>query len=145
MFFACTLWMAMVGADLSAGHDGPGQTVLGISETQFTVNGAPTFLLGISYYGGLGAPQRFVEQDLDDLQRYGFNWLRVWATWGAFQEDVSAVDSHGDAREPYFAALRWLIAQCDRRGMVVDITLTRGRASAAGSSAGFLAEQRAPA
>ena len=69
----------------------------------------------------------FVEQDLDDLQRYGFNWLRVWATWGAFREDVSAVDIHGGARKPYLARLQRLIAECDRRGLVVDVTLTRGR------------------
>lgn len=57
-------------------------TVLGSRNSQFTINGEPAFLLGISYYGGLGASEDFVRQDLDDLQRHGFNWLRVWATWG---------------------------------------------------------------
>ena len=32
-------------------------TVLGIDGTRFTLNGKPTFLLGISYYGALGAPR----------------------------------------------------------------------------------------
>ena len=45
-----------------------GGTVLGVRDTRFTLNGEPTFLLGISYYGGLGAPEEFVRRDLDDLQ-----------------------------------------------------------------------------
>ena len=100
-------------------------TVLGINGTQFTLNGKSTFLLGISYYGALGASEDFIRRDLDDLQEHGFNWLRVWATWGAFDLDVSAVDPKGQRREPCFGKLQWLVAECDRRGLVVDVTLTR--------------------
>jgi hypothetical protein len=103
-----------------------GETVLEIDGSRFTVNGKAKFLLGCSYYGGLGAPEDFVRADLEDLRRQGFNWIRVWATWNAFGQDVSAVDSQGNARDPYFAKLEWLIAECDRRGMIVDVTLTRG-------------------
>jgi hypothetical protein len=109
--------------------------------------GKPTFLLGISYYGGLGASPDFVRRDLDDLQRYGFNWLRVWATWSSADQDVSAVDSEGRPREPYFGRLQWLVAECDRRGLVVDVTLTRGAQSLTGVPRGRLpdlaAHQRA--
>jgi len=101
-------------------------TELGIDGTRFTLDGKPTFLLGVSYYGALGAPQESVEQDLDDLRRLGVNWIRVWATWAAFDNDVTAVDDKGKPREPYFSRLAWLMAECDRRGMVVDVTLTRG-------------------
>ncbi len=100
-------------------------TVLGIEGTRFTLDGKPTFLLGISYYGGLGATEDFIRRDLDDLQRYGFNWLRVWATWGLLDADVSAVDAQGHPREPFLSRLRWLVAECDRRGLAVDVTLTR--------------------
>ena len=41
-------------------------TELGINGTQFTLNGTPTFLYGISYYGALGAPEEFIRRDLDD-------------------------------------------------------------------------------
>lgn len=102
-------------------------TVLAIQETRFTINGRPTFLLGISYYGGLGARRELVCRDLDDLQRLGFNWLRVWATWAYGGDDVSAVTPAGEPRERYLRRLEWLVAECDRRGMIVDITLTRGR------------------
>jgi hypothetical protein len=108
---------------------GPGRTVLGIEGTRFTLNGRPTFLLGASYYGGLGAPEDSLRRDLDDLQRHGFNWLRVWATWRTDEEDVSAVTPEGQAREPYFGRLERLVAACDRRGLVVDITLHRDAGS----------------
>ena len=104
-----------------------GSTVLGIEGARFTVNGQPAFLLGLSYYGGLGASEAFISRDLQDAQRYGFNWLRVWATWGAFDNDVSAVGADGSAREPFLGRLKWLMAECDRRGLVVDVTLTRGQ------------------
>ena len=99
---------------------------LGIEGTSFTLDGKPQFLLGASYYGALGAPDDFVGRDLDDLQRLGFNWIRVWATWDAFDDDVSAVNRDGTAREPYLSRLRGLARQADARGMVVDVTLTRG-------------------
>ncbi len=102
-------------------------TELGIEGTQFTLNGKPTFLYGISYYGGLGASEEFVRRDFDDIQRNGFNWIRVWATWAAFETDLAAVDvNDGKPRQPFFDRLKWLIAECDRRGMAVDITLGKG-------------------
>lgn len=123
------------------------QTVLGIKDTRFTLNGQPTFLLGISYYGVLGASEDSMRRDLDDLQRHGLNWLRVWATWGAFDHDVSAVDARGGPREPFLGKLRWLVDECDRRGLVVDVTLTRSQASSGRAGAvglpDFPAHQRA--
>lgn len=102
------------------------RTVLGVRGTQFTIDGKPTFLLGISYYAGTGASEEFVRRDLDDLQRHGFNWLRVWATWDGFERNISAVDARGEARQPYLDRLKAIIAECDRRGLIVDVTLTRG-------------------
>ena len=67
-------------------------TVLGIQGARFTLDGKPTFLLGMSYYGALGARQDFLRRDLDDMQRLGFNWLRVWASCNLFDQDISVVD-----------------------------------------------------
>jgi hypothetical protein len=60
------------------------------------------------------------------MRSSGFNWIRVWVTWAAFENDVSAVDGAGNAREPYLDKLRWLVTECDKRGIIVDITLSRG-------------------
>jgi hypothetical protein len=121
------LTAAVIACAVGLGVAKAGETTLGIEGSRFTVNGRPRFLLGCSYYGGLGAPEDFVRADLDDLRGRGFDWIRVWATWNAFEEVVSAVDSHGAARAPFFAKLEWLISECDRRGMIVDVTLTRDK------------------
>jgi hypothetical protein len=101
-------------------------TRLGVRGSEFTLNGTPRFLLGISYYGGLGASDETRDRDVEEMRRHGFNWLRVWATWSAFERNVSAVDGEGRPHEPFLGRLRNLVAACDRRGMVVDVTLSRG-------------------
>jgi hypothetical protein len=101
-------------------------TELGTRGGQFTINRKPAFLLGISYYAGTGAARSFVRRDLADARRYGVNWIRVWATWSAFGNDISAVDTRGEARQPALSHLEWLVGECDRRGMAVDVTLSRG-------------------
>ena len=103
-----------------------GNTFLGVQDAQFTLNNRPAFLLGFSYYAALGAPKEFIQKDLTELGTYGFNWLRVWATWGGYATNVSAVTAEGLAREPYLNQLKWLVSECDRRGMVVDVTLNQG-------------------
>ena len=136
MTMRCVLFMVMGTCVLLGGGCSANRNALSVSQRRsgatlgidgacFTVNSRPTFLLGISYYGGLGASQDFVRQDLDDMQRHGFNWLRVWATWGTGEQDVSAVDAQGHPREPFLGRLQGLVAECDRRGLVVDVTLAR--------------------
>jgi hypothetical protein len=46
----------------------PSQTLLGVEGPGFTLNGRPVFLLGISYYGALGAAEDFIQRDLADVQ-----------------------------------------------------------------------------
>jgi len=102
-------------------------TVLGVREGLFTLKGEPVFLLGVSYYGALGAADGVIGKDLDEMQRRGFSWIRVWATWAAYGNDVSAVEAaSGGPREPFLSKLKRLVQECDRRGMVVDVTLSRG-------------------
>lgn len=99
---------------------------LAVDGTRFTLDREPRFLLGISYYAGLGAPDARLGSDLDEMRQLGFNWIRVWATWAAFGNDVSAVDAEGHAREPFLSRLEALATECGRRGIVVDVTLSRG-------------------
>ncbi|NQV35923.1 MAG: hypothetical protein HQ515_24745 [Phycisphaeraceae bacterium] len=119
-------FVALSHPALRAAEMAESKTRLEIAGTQFTINGKPAFLHGISYYGALGARRRFVVRDLDDMQRHGFNWIRVWATWSAFDNDVSAVDNEGRVRESQMEKLKWLLTECDRRGIIVDVTLTKG-------------------
>jgi len=49
---------------------------IGVRGSRFTLNGELRFLLGISYYGALGASEDFIIRDLYEMRRYGFNWLK---------------------------------------------------------------------
>jgi hypothetical protein len=99
---------------------------LGLEGARFTLDSKPAFLLGASYYGGLGASDETLAKDLDALKASGCNWVRVWATWAAFENDVAAVDAEGRPREAFVKRLTHLTAEADRRGMVVDVSLSRG-------------------
>ncbi len=125
-----------------ADNEAAGGTRLAVQGTRFTLNGRPAFLLGASYYGALGAADETIHRDLDAMQRRGFNWIRVWGTWSAFGNNVSAVDADGNAREPHLSKLRRLMAECDRRGMVVDVTLSRGNGVSGPSRLQSLATHR---
>lgn len=123
-------WIALVAAfcaahGVAAAPEPSGGTRLGSKDGAFTINGAPVFLVGASYYGGLGASDATRAKDLTALRKHGFNWIRVWATWAAFENDVSAVDGEGAPRPEHMRALARLLSECDRLGMVVDVTLSR--------------------
>jgi hypothetical protein len=100
--------------------------ILETQGTDFIVDKKPTFLLGASYYAGLGASDEFVDKDLQELKELGFNWIRVWATWSGFKNNVSAVNNEGNAREPYLSNLKKLCEKASKLDMIVDVTLSRG-------------------
>ena len=104
----------------------PPSTTLGIEGTRFTINGKPTFLLGISYYGAIGAPDSVWQRDLREIKRLGFSWVRIWANWHSFGQEAFAVDPQGNAVPAGMEKLKAILAECDRLGIVVDITLSRG-------------------
>lgn len=141
--FGATLAIGVENRGANPTGAAAGGTVLGVRDTRFTIDGKPTFLLGISYYGALGAPEEFARRDLDDMQQHGFNWLRVFATWGALGRDIAAVDSRGKPREPFMGKLKWLVAECDRRGLVVDVTLSRDKGARGGGLPDFEAHKQA--
>lgn len=104
-------------------------TTLGISDdgSQFTINKKAVFMTGISYYGAMSIESpSFIRKDLDDMKHDGLNWIRVWMNWNPTDMNVSVVTPDGDLRKPYISRLKYLIRECNRRGMIVDITFTRG-------------------
>ena len=104
----------------------PSFTILGVEGTRVTVKGKPTSLLGISYYGAIGASDSVWQQDLREMKRFGFNWVRIWANWHSFGQEAFAVDPQGNAVPTGMDKLKAILAECDRLGIVVDITLSRG-------------------
>lgn len=119
-------WFFIALWPFTATRAGEGQTVLAVDGSQFTINGKPTFLLGMSYYGALGASQETWQRDLEEIKKRGFNWVRIWANWRAFDQEAFAVDVEGNPYGPGMQKLRAIVAYCDARGMIVDVTLSRG-------------------
>src|SRR5947207_13553405 len=117
--FCLVAYLSSIELPIVAAEKG-GITTLGIAGERFTVNGKPTFLLGFSYYGALGAPEEFIRKDLDDFQQRHFNWLRIFATWNVFGTNISVVDRSGNARQAFMGRLKSLVEDCDRRGLIVD-------------------------
>jgi len=97
-----------------------------VDGSRFTINGQHAFLLGVSYYGAIGAPEEIWKRDLDEMKERGFNWVRIWANWGAFDQDAFAVDGEGNRYDPGMKKLQDIVAYCDERGLIVDVTLSRG-------------------
>ena len=60
------------------------------------------------------------------MAAHGFNWIRVWATWSMFDNNVSAVASDGTPRKPFMGRLKRLCRLAGKRGMIVDVTVSRG-------------------
>jgi hypothetical protein len=118
--------LALVWAALCIGMTPASARELAVKDTRFLIDGKPVFLHGMSYYGALGASPDVIRQDLDRLRQHGFNWIRVWANWAAFENDVGVVDAEGRPREAHLAKLESLLRECERRGMIVDVSLSRG-------------------
>src|SRR4030095_15202243 len=73
-----------------------------------------------------GASDDFIRRDLDDARRAGFNWIRIWANWASFSNDVSAVDAERRPRQELVSKLGRIVRFCDDHAMLVDISLSRG-------------------
>lgn len=127
------LVLAATGVFAASAAEAPAVT-LGVTTDGrfFTLDGAATYLNGVSYYGSqsISTPS-FVTQDLDDMVAGGFNWIRVWAFWEYPDpsENVSVMTQNGVVREPYMTRLKTLIAECNSRGMVVDVSLRHDTSS----------------
>lgn len=98
--------------DGTTGGDGSGLVIDGEG---FRFDGAPTFLLGVSYFDG----RDWQPADLDGLAQRGWNLVRVWLDWsddGFFAPD-GALSPEGSQ------ALLELVAAARERDMVVDVTI----------------------
>jgi hypothetical protein len=105
-----------MGGTPCGGGDGQqpcGETRFGIAEDRFTLDGQPTFLLGVSYFDG----RNWHQEDLDELAARKFNLIRIWLDWG----DHSFFDASGALAAQ--DTLLDLVHACAARGIVVDATI----------------------
>lgn len=108
-----------------------GPTTVGINGRLFTINGADTFLLGVSYYD----VQFWNVNDLDAFRARKINLIRIWAdaptTWG--NSGSPAAVGH----KSLTSAGLWIsnairdnlvacVDACNARGIVCDVVITNG-------------------
>jgi len=94
---------------------------LGISGDRFTLNGQPTFLLGVSYFDA----RSHHKSDLNNLAKKGFNLIRIWLDW----RDNPFFNTDGNWRRGAEQDLIDLIDFANSLGLVVDVTILDGNMS----------------
>jgi hypothetical protein len=105
--------------------------LLGVSGNSFTINGAPRFLLCVSYFAGIRASAATISSDFEALADKGFNCVRVWANWyyeGLTPSDYKnylVMNKWGDLNATNMNRLKSLISEAFNNGLVVDVTFTR--------------------
>ena len=93
----------------------PAHPTLGLSGESFTINGSPTFLLGVSYFDGYN----YHLSDLDRLRDDGYNLIRIWLDW----RDADFFDADGAWKSGAEARALELVNAASDRGIVVDVTI----------------------
>lgn len=107
---------------------------IGVSGTRFLLDGKPFPYSGISFFNAIYNPtfNRSSEERgkwLQKFKRYGVNALRVWGQWDNRRGFVDAAVEHtlyfpdGRLRKEHVDTLKAILADCDREGMVVELTL----------------------
>lgn len=110
------------------------QNGLTISGTSFLKNGEPFNYTGIGFFNALYNPAfnksaQERGQWLDKFQKYGINVLRVWAQWNNTRgfvdasPDATLYSASGELRSQPLERLKALLADADRKGMVVQLVL----------------------
>ena len=97
-------------------------TTLGISNGKFTINGVPTFLLGISYFDAL----YWRESDLDRFVAQSINCVRIFVDWdnSAFTPGSRSIfNSNGTLKSTEKTTIMNLIRACDARGIVCIVVI----------------------
>jgi hypothetical protein len=112
---------------------------LGIAGDRFTIDGAPRFLLMLSYFDGMRAAD--LDADLAFIRRtLGFDGIRVFPNWWRYAPERGRCPSpaddtlfagdgriRGDGATPSgrLAHLQRLLASARKHGLVVDLSFTR--------------------
>jgi hypothetical protein len=107
--------------------------VLGIDGARFTVDGAPRFLVLVSYFDALRASDADLEADFAWLRRHGLDGVRIFPNWwrceagkcGGHPGDDTLMAPDGRLRPAALARLKAVLAAAGRHGLVVDVSFAR--------------------
>ena len=109
--------------------------VLGVDGARFTVDGAPRFLLVVSYFDALRAADATLEADFAWLRRHGIDGVRIFPNWwrcaavrqcgGHPGDDTLMAAPDGALRPAVLARLKAVLAAAGRHGLIVDLSFAR--------------------
>jgi hypothetical protein len=113
----------------------PRPPVLGIDGARFTIDGAPRFLLVVSYFDALRASDATLEADFAWLRRHGIDGVRIFPNWwrcaavrqcgGHAGDDTLMAASDGALRPAAMARLKAVLAAAGRHRLIVDLSFAR--------------------
>src|SRR3989344_2611278 len=106
---------------------------LGVSGGKFTINGAPTFLLGVSFFDAINETAGNLDSDLQYLQNNHFNLIRVWADWSWQNNEENNNSSITNRNSTVYNTnatlnnrineLKNIIEKAATRGIVVEVVI----------------------
>ncbi|MEO5820813.1 MAG: hypothetical protein ABIT71_09925 [Vicinamibacteraceae bacterium] len=109
--------------------------VLGTAGGAFTVDGRPRFLLLVSYFDALRAPDATLDADFAYLRRHGLDGVRIFPNWwrcaaerqcgGHPGDDTLFEAGTGRIRPERLERLRRVLDLAGRSGLVVDLSFSR--------------------
>jgi hypothetical protein len=102
---------------------------LGIDGARFTVDGAPRFLVFVSYFDGVRRVHGGIEPDLDYLKTR-VDGIRVFPNWWDYvcpprSGGDTLFDLKGEIRPAVWQALDTLLTAAGARGLIVDLSFSR--------------------
>jgi hypothetical protein len=106
---------------------------LGIAGNRFTLDGEERFVLGISYFSCLYAPDAVLDHDFAVFAERGFSLVRCWVNWPIHFDtwDTESADNFvlvradGSLDPDALAKLESIIALARDHGIVVDMTFNQ--------------------
>jgi hypothetical protein len=113
-----------------------GAPVLGVSGAQFTVNGAPKFLLFVSYFDALrranhgGTNAGDLDTDFKYIKSRGFDGIRIFPNWhhylsGARADDDGLFTNRGSIRAGMWPVFLRVLERAAANGLLVDVSFSR--------------------
>ena len=108
---------------------------LGIEGPRFTVDGAPRFLIVVSYFDALRASDATLEADFSWLRRHGIDGVRIFPNWwrcaavrqcgGHSGDDTLMAAPDGSLRPAAVTRMKSVLATAGRHGLIVDLSFAR--------------------
>ena len=92
---------------------------LTVQGDRFAIDGTPQFLVFMSFFGAMGAPN--IAQDLHFLKSAGFDGVRIWPN---LDTGPQLMNGDGSLRPDELRHLKFILDKARDERMVVDVTFT---------------------